>query len=467
MSVVLTVSKELKILADLLCKPLQLTEKSDKHSAPLYLYELTKIIRLYVPMLYYCDSKLMSGTSTAHIMRIQLSHKDELFVTDFKNIYKMTPIKTSKKKKAKKEDKKPTSKPKPKQKSTSKSNDNNDDDTNNKTIYKPKLSKIESKKLVHRTISKKKLSPFFKCTVVAATKIDENFQLDPENNIFYTMGVGFFKEAIFVLRYNNKDKQSKSKKKETEYLKPRRVHTFGSGEGNRILSVNPSKLYKEKKNKYVILHCRALNKFFRMKYCVKTHDLKIEQWRFNADFLRIQWLISYPLNENLCVGMVVDWDVNMVILYGILTLKGSKHCKTFEIFRFKLRKFTDKDKGRTHHCYCMCYLKGFNKFCIVIEGECFLVYLNDDILKKSKKKKKVEDDGDNDDEKKNGDGMEDVDKLIQLKSSWNMYNIGMLLEKDDIDGTNYFYPKSIAQYKESNFVIGVNGTDTASMFQIL
>ena len=160
----LTLSDELNILAELLCKPLQLTEKADDHTAPLYLYELTRIIRQYAPTLYFCDQKLITGTSTDHIMRIQLSADNESFVTDFKNIYKMNQINYSK--------------PKKKQKTQKKTNKND-------IIYKPKISKIESKKLIHRTRAKKKLSPFFKCSVVAATKIDENFQIGPENNIFY------------------------------------------------------------------------------------------------------------------------------------------------------------------------------------------------------------------------------------------------------------------------------------------
>eukprot|EP01084_Bolivina_argentea_P141042 247879_1 len=287
-------------------------------------------------------------------------------------------------------------KSKKKQKKTKKSQDN---------IYKRKLSKTESKKLLHRTISKKKLSPFFKCAVVAATKIDENFQIDADNNIFYTLGVGFFKEAIFVLRV----KPNNDNKKENEYLKPRRIHTFGSGEGNRILSINTSRFYKEKKHKYVILHCRALNKFFRMKYCIKTHDLKIEEWRISSDFPRIQWLISYPFNSKLCFAMIVNLDINMVILYGILLYKNNKQCIVFEIFKFKLRDFDDKDKGRQHHCYTMCWLKKINKLCVVVEGECFLIYFDQEIIN-------------------NKDINNEKNKLIQLKSSWRKYNIGMLIQ---------------------------------------
>eukprot|EP01084_Bolivina_argentea_P090094 162395_1 len=233
----LIVTDQLRILADLLCRPLQLTEKALDHSAPLYLYELTKIIRLYAPMLYYCDKKLITGTSTDHIMRIQLSPNNELFVTDFKNIYRMEQISSPKKRKKKKKKK-----------------SNNPD----KDIYQQKVSKRDSKKMQHRTIPKKKLSPFFKCSVVAATKIDENFQIDPDDNIFYVLGVGFFKEAIFVLR-RKQQSSNPNDAKESAYSKPRRVHTFGSGEGNRIVSVNPLKYHKTKKQKYVILHCRALN----------------------------------------------------------------------------------------------------------------------------------------------------------------------------------------------------------------
>merc|ERR1712173_149875 len=116
-----------------------------------------------------------------------------------------------------------------------------------------------------------------------------------------------------------------------------------------------------------------------MRYCIKTHDLKIEEWKISKQFLRIQWLISYPFNDNLCFGMVVDWNCNMVILYGILLYKENKSCIPFEIFQFKLRDFDEKDKGRQHHCYCMCYLKKINKLCLVIEGECFLIYHDQNI----------------------------------------------------------------------------------------
>ena len=380
-------------------------------------------------------------------MRIQLSADDYLFVTDLKNIYKMNQINNSK--------------PKKKQKTQKKTNKND-------IIYKPKISKIESKKLIHRTRAKKKLSPFYKCSVVAATKIDENFQIGPENNLFYVcistslcihsthnttqhnllkmMGVGFFKEAIFVLRRNTN--YHPTDKKSNEYLKPRRVHTFGSGEGNRICSVNPIKFHKEKKDKYVTLHCRALGKFFRMRYCVKTNDLKIETWNIAPDFLRIQWLLSYPFNNNLCVGLVVEWSIHMVILYGFLCYTGMKSVVSFEIFRFNLRQFDEKEKGRQHHCYCMCYMKKMNKICVVVEGECFLIYHDENI---------VSDEDMNDCE----------NKLIQLQSSWNKYNIGMLVQKDDVEGTEYFYPKSIAQFRDTNFVIGVNGTNVSAMFQIM
>ena len=260
------------------------------------------------------------------------------------------------------------------------------------------------------------------------------------------MGVGFFKEAIFVLRRNTN--HNPTDKKSNEYLKPRRVHTFGSGEGNRICSVNPIVFHKEKKDKYVTLHCRALGKFFRMRYCVKTNDLKIETWNIAPDFLRIQWLLSCPFNDNLCVGLVVDWSIHMVILYGFLCYAGMKSVVSFEIFRFGLRQFDEKEKGRQHHCYCMCYMKKMNKICVVVEGECFLIYHDENI---------VSDEDMNDCE----------NKLIQLQSSWIKYNIGMLVQKDDVEGTEYFYPKSIAQFKDTNFVIGVNGTNVSAMFQIM
>merc|ERR1712129_420637 len=95
----------------------------------------------------------------------------------------------------------------------------------------------------------------------------------------------------------------------------------------------------------------------------------------------------------------------------------------------------EKTKGREHHCFCMCWMQKMDKICVVVEGQCFLVYPGDEEVTKA--------------------------------SSWVRYNVGMLIENDDVDGERYFYPKSIAQYQDSNFVIGVNGTNVSSIFQIL
>eukprot|EP00485_Elphidium_margaritaceum_P010080 CAMPEP_0202691564 /NCGR_PEP_ID=MMETSP1385-20130828/6246_1 /ASSEMBLY_ACC=CAM_ASM_000861 /TAXON_ID=933848 /ORGANISM="Elphidium margaritaceum" /LENGTH=318 /DNA_ID=CAMNT_0049346991 /DNA_START=148 /DNA_END=1104 /DNA_ORIENTATION=+ len=308
-----------------------------------------------------------------------------------------------------------------------------------KQIYKKKISKIHSQKVKHRTVSKRKVSPFFKCQIVAATKIDENFQLDPDDNIFYLLSVGFFKEALFLIRNNNNEAKmgQKSGGGGGGYSKPKRLHTFSSGEGNRVVSANAYKHASIKKNKYSILHCRALNKFHRFLYCVKSNDLQSEVWTFDAHFLPIQWMISSPVNNNLCYALVVDWDKHCAILHGLLCYTGQASCEAFEIARFGLRVDVNiNNVKQNHHCYCMCYLSKVHKLCVVIEGQCFLVYHEDE-------KQKTE----------------------AIKNGWHVYNVGMLIKEHD--PLTYFYPSSIAQYKNTHYVIGVNGTNIASLFQIL
>ena len=62
----------------------------------------------------------------------------------------------------------------------------------------------------------------------------------------------------------------------------------------------------------------------------------------------------------------------------------------------------------------------------------------------------------------NGDG-----KSIRNKAFWNLYEIGTMMQCDDIGRERVCYPNSIAQYKDTPFVIAVDGTDSASMFEII
>jgi len=276
-----------KNLAILLCDPIKLMNKT-LNVAP-YIYELTKIIREYCPTLYYCDDKLISGCDTNKIMRIQTSKNGDIFMTNFRQIYSLKQLKNN--------------------------------------IYKNKAKKLLLKK-----------KPYFHATPIATTQIFGNFEVDGYNNVYFIMPCGFFREAMYVL---------KPDKSGDKYQKPKRIHTFKQGEGNRIFCVNN---YGKNKNNTMLL-CRDLNKFIAMKYNYVKHNCEIiSEWKIgtkiynntvnniknnfkNGEFNGIewiQWLNCYTKvykKNYLLFGMTVDWPTYTVIIYGILLLNGIKKNK--------------------------------------------------------------------------------------------------------------------------------------------
>ena len=400
----------LVVLAESLCGPLQIIKSNHSHSVPSFIYEFAKIIRSYAPMLYFCGDKVIVGTATNHIMRITSSPQSgRLFVTDFRTIYGMKRIARSSSR---------------------------------------KLANQSDSESVYGSKRRKSASPFFECTELSTVRVSSSLEVDAEDNVFYILGVGMFKEALFVLRRNPKALGSASKQPPSEYLKVRRVHTFRSGDGvNRILSVNPNLNHSENGKRYSIIHCRAKRSFFRMKYAAKSHDLEIEEWKFKSDFPEIQWMASYPFSDNFCFALTVDDGAERVeaVLHGIWTEAGNPRCGHFELFRFEMASLKAlSERAQQHHCRCMCFLQRLHRLCVVVEGQCYLVRPDPAL-----------------------DIQGGVGDRIRNKAFWSLYKIGTMMQRDARGRARVFYPNSIAPFRDSQFVIGVDATDKAAIFEIV
>jgi len=274
--------------------------------------------------------------------------------------------------------------------------------------------------------------------------MSSDLNVDPDDDIFYIFGVGMFKEALFVLKRRSKASYSKSSRSDAEYERVRRVYTFPRGEGNRVLAVNPMQKQSENGRRYSIIHCRALNKVFRIKYDSKSHDSRIEEWKLKSDFPDIQCIASYPNLDNFCFALTVEYGADRrrvdAVLYGLCTLQKDRNINPVQLVRFEMTPSTTSQSNseQQHHCRTMCWMQSFNALCVVVEGLCYLVFPDD----------------------QNG-------AVLQSKEYWNLYKVGSMLVGDRGGHQRMFYPNSIAQYKDTQFIVAVDGTKCAKMFEVV
>ena len=90
------------------------------------------------------------------------------------------------------------------------------------------------------------------------------------------------------------------------------------------------------------------------------------------------------------------------------------------------------EREQQHHCRSMCFMQKMNALYVVVEGQCYFVYPEHGV------------------DIQNGDGMS-----IRNKANWNLYQIGTMMQCDEVGRERLCFPNSVAQYKDTQFLVAV------------
>jgi len=221
------VKEQLRDLGRLLSLKKDISKTTLKISFQIIL--IATVVRSYIPFSYYVTRKLVIGlpTKRGRIMRIRNNLMNDIYICDFVHIYKFNK----------------TPKPIPLGKQSS-----------FKNLVKPtaKQTTKQIKRDIRKSSSKKrsnnikiKLKSCHESLQVSATRVSRDFEIDPQNNIYYILESGFFKESLYILKKTNKVMHGR-----LDYKKTKRLLSFDLGDGNRVFCVNPFYLYDSKNNKF-------------------------------------------------------------------------------------------------------------------------------------------------------------------------------------------------------------------------